>query len=391
MHSFRDSSAGRVRVVYLGHTARLSGGEIALVRLLEAAKEIDATIILAEDGDLVDRLRGTGARVEVCPMDEVARGLKRAELRPHVGLTRVGFAVFRYVELIRRRLSELRPDLVHTNSLKAGVYGTLAARLARLPVVWHLHDRLAPDYLPPSVVPVMRALAATVPNALVAPSRLTLDIVGRVRPGVRALAIPNGVPFPERPLEVRQEVRVVGILGRLVHWKGQHVFLDAFAKAFPCGTVRARVIGSPVFGEMDYERYLRQRAVRLGIADRVEFAGFREDVQAEFEKLDLLVHASVTDDPLPTVVLEGMATGLPVIATSSGGHAEYMRDGREGLLHRAGDAGDLTRALARAADDWDLRKGIAARGRQRAAEFSPETVAGRMVELYRELVPGVRH
>jgi glycosyltransferase involved in cell wall biosynthesis len=383
-----NSVPRRLRVVYLDHVARLSGAEIALVRLLEATDEIDATVILAEDGELVDPLRRAGARVEVRPLVESARGLRRAEIRPGVEQARAAVAVGRYIDTIRRRLRALDPDLVHANSLKAGIYGTFAARLARLPVIWHLHDRLASDYLPSPVVPVMRALVATVPTALVTPSRLTLEIVGRhFRPGMRALTIPNAIPYPERPVEVRDQVRVVGIVGRLVAWKGQHVFLDAFAKAFPSENVRARVVGSALFGELDYERELRERALRLGIADRVEFAGFRHDVASEFAQLDLLVHASVTDDPLTTVVLEGMAAGLPVVATASGGHTEYVRDGREGVLHRAGDADDLAAALRRAAGDRRLRERVAAGGRKRATEFSPETVARRMLALYRELAP----
>jgi glycosyltransferase involved in cell wall biosynthesis len=374
--------------VYLDHVARLSGGEIALVRLLEAfGGEVEATVILAEDGELTGPLREAGAQVEVWPLAESARGLRRAELRPGLAQLRAGAETARYVARLRRRLRALRPDLVHANSLKAGVYGSVAARLAGLPVIWHLHDRLAPDYLPPLVVPVMRGLVTTLPSALVTPSKITLDFAGaRSRPGLRRVAIPNAIPYPEHAIEVRDEVRTVGIVGRLVGWKGQHVFLQAFARAFPTGPVRARVIGSALFGERDYERELVDLAARLGIADRVEFTGFRHDVPAELAQLDLLVHASVTDDPLNTVVLEGMAAGLPIIATDSGGHTEYMRDGREGLLHRPGDVDGLAAALARAARDQRLRTQIADGARRRALECSPDTVARRMLDLYRELV-----
>jgi hypothetical protein len=64
--------------------------------------------------------------------------------------------VARYIQRLGRRLRELGPDLVHTTSLKASVYGTIAARAVRLPLLWHLHDGLAADYLPPAVVPPMR-------------------------------------------------------------------------------------------------------------------------------------------------------------------------------------------------------------------------------------------
>lgn len=376
-----------LRVTYLDHVARLSGAEIALVRLLEAAgPELEATVILAENGELVERLGAAGARVEVLPLAEQVRGMGRGEIRPGLRQAQGAAEVARYTSRLRRRLRELRPDLVHTTSLKASVYGMVAARAAGLPVLWHLHDRLAHDYLPAAAVPPMRLLAATAPSALVAPSRFTLETVGRrFRRGMIVEALPNAVPYPERAVEVRDEVETVTMIGRLTSWKGQHIFLEAFARAFPDRPVRARLVGAATFGEADYERGLRERVNRLGIADRVDFVGFVPDVGPELERADLLVHASVLADPLNTVVLEGMAAGVPVVATDTGGHVEYLRDGREGLLHRPGDIDGLADALRRASEDAELRRRVAAGARERAQELTPAAVAERWLSLYRRL------
>lgn len=376
-----------LRVTYLDHVARLSGAEIALVRLLDAAgPELEATVILAEAGELVERLGATGARVEVLPLAEEVRGMRREEIRPGIRQARAAAEVARYTGRLRRRLRELRPDLVHTTSLKASVYGIVAARAAGLPVLWHLHDRLARDYLPDPVVPPIRLLAATAPTALVAPSRFTLATVGRrFRRGMVVAAVPNAVPYPERAVEVRDPVQTVTMIGRLTSWKGQHVFLEAFGRAFPDRPVRARLVGSATFGEADYERGLRDQANRLGIADRVDFVGFVPDIARELDRTDLLVHASVLADPLNTVVLEGMAAGVPVVATDTGGHVEYLRDGREGLLHRQGDVHDLADTMLRASEDGGLRRRVAAGARERAQELRPAVVAERWMSLYRRL------
>ena len=381
-------SGGRpLRVTYLDHVGRVSGAEIALVRLIEAVgPELEATVILAENGELVERLGAAGARVEVLPLAEQVRGISREEIRPGLRQAYGAAEVARYTSRLRRRLRDLRPDLVHTTSLKASVYGMVAARAAGLPVLWHLHDRLARDYLPSAVVPPMRLLAATAPSALVAPSRFTLETVGRrFRRGMVVAALPNAVPYPERAVEVRDEVETVTMIGRLTWWKGQHVFLEAFARAFPDRPVRARLVGAATFGEADYERKLREQANRLGIADRVDFVGFVPDVSGEHERADLLVHASVLADPLNTVVLEGMAAGVPVVATDTGGHVEYLRDGREGLLHRPGDIHGLAQVLRRASEDAELRRRVAAGARERAQELTPAAVAERWMSLYRSL------
>ena len=374
------------RVTYVGHVARYSGMEIGLVRFIAATDQVEATVVLAEDGPLVGLLEEAGARVEVLPLAEHARGLKKEQVRPGRAQAAAAAELARYVRRLRGRLRQLRPDLVHTHSLKAGVYGGLAARLAGVPVVWHLQDRLAPDYLPRTAVRPMRLLASTLPSALIVPSRHTLATVGkRFRPGLRTAIIPFPVPLPDEAAEIRETVKEIGMVGRLAPWKGQDVFLDAFAEAFPDNAVRARIVGSAIFGEKYYEEQLREQARSLGIEGRVDFVGFTPDVEAELRRLDLLVHASVTADPLATVVLEGMAAGLPVVSANDGGHAEHIENGREGLLFEPGNSAALAEALRRAAGDRDLRVTMSEEGRRKARQFGPDAVVERMLALYRDV------
>src|SRR3954464_11108830 len=84
--------------------------------------------------------------------------------------------------LLRGRLRQVRPDIVPTNSLKAAIYGGLAGRLAGVPVVWHVRDRIADDYLPPPAVCLVRALSRVLPTAIVANCQSTLSTLpGRKR------------------------------------------------------------------------------------------------------------------------------------------------------------------------------------------------------------------
>lgn len=383
----RRTRTTRLRVAYLDHAARLSGAEIGLLRLIAALPDVEATVLLAEDGPLADPLREAGAMVEILPMSEAARGLKRRELRAGVAPARAAAHAGGYAWRLAARLRELGPDLVHANSLKSGLYGSLAARLARRPVIWHLHDRLAPDYLPARAVRPMRALAATAPSGLVAPSRAALATVGtRMRPGLSTAVIPLPIPPPLRTAEIRTEVRTVGIVGRLTPWKGQHVFLEGFARAFPGGGVRARIVGEAMFGESGYAAELRALAARLGVAERVEFAGFRADVEAELLELDVLVHASVIPEPLGQVVFEGMAAGLPVLAAGAGGLLEHVADGRNALLYEPGDPVALAAGLRRLEASRDLRAGLGAAGCETARRFSPEVVGREMLAFYDEVL-----
>jgi glycosyltransferase involved in cell wall biosynthesis len=372
--------------VFLTHVARLSGAEIGLVRFVQAAEDIQATVILAEDGPLVGALRAAGAHVEVLPLAAPAREARRAEIGPGARQARAAAHIAAYVPRLAARLRAHRPDLVHAISLKAGVYGSLAARLARRTVLWHLHDHLTDEYLSPRVAPVMRRLITTLPQALAAPSPSCLASVGPSAKRLPRAIFPFPTPIPDDSATIRPEVRCAGIVGRITRWKGQDVFLRSFARAFPEDGVRARVIGAALFGEEDFERELHRLVVDLGIVDRVDFVGFRGDVLAELRELDLLVHASVLPDPMATVVQEGLAFGVPTIAADAGGPSEYVAEADAGLLYPPGDVEALAQAMRRAAGDHDLRFALRERGRRKARDFAPAEIVPRITGFYESLL-----
>lgn len=376
-----------MRVVYLSHAARHSGAEIGLRRFIEATRgRIESTVILAENGDLVPALEKAGAEVVVLPLAEDTRSLTRGEMRFGRQQMTAATQLSRYVLRLRAELVARRPDLVHAISLKSGPYGAVAGRMAGIPTIWHLHDHLIPEYLPPRVVKPMRLLAGTLPDGLLTPSQSVLRAAGGCRPGMKTGVIPFPVPRPAEGVEVREEVEVIGMVGRLTQWKGQHVFIEAFAKAFPEGPVRARIIGNAMFGEQEYEQSLHDLAGRLGIADRVEFSGFIDDVFGEMQRIDVLVHCSISADPLPGVVIEGMGSGLPVIASNAGGTPEYMTSGYDGLLHEPGNVDDLARALREAAGPRGARAEMGVHARETVERYEPEAITEQMLAFYEEVL-----
>jgi glycosyltransferase involved in cell wall biosynthesis len=383
----RAGAVRTLKVVYLDHCAQLSGAELALARLLPALPDVRAHVILAEDGPLAARLREGGATVEVLPLRERTRSLRKDRVTG--GLSPLALAdTARYVLRLARRLRELKPDLVHGNSLKACMYGSAAAALARLPFVWHARDRISPDYLPPAALRAVHAAVRHLPDTVIANSRATYDTLGFTGPG-RVVAS----PVINDPLESglgdardtrSDDVFVVGVVGRLAPWKGQDVFLEAFARAFAGGGERARVIGQAMFGEDGYAASLPALAERLGIADRVEFRGFRADVGLELAQLDALVHCSVIPEPFGQVVVEGMAAGLPVVAMAAGGPLEVVDDGVNGLLVEPRDVDGLATAMRRLRDDRALRRSLAEAARKTAEQYRPAVIGEQIEGVYFE-------
>ncbi len=238
-----------------------------------------------------------------------------------------------------------------------------------------------------------RALRRLVPRlsaGVVANSQATLDTLGRTgsRPGLGDTGLRGGraAAQPRR----REGPLTFGMLGRIAPWKGQDLFLRAFAAAFPSGEERAAIIGTAMFGEEDFERELGSLAQELGIAARVEFRGFREDIWRELGSLDVLVHASLIPEPFGQVVLEGMAAGLPVLAPDAGGPAEVIDDGSTGTLFPRGDADALAAAMRALAQDPERRRRLGEAAREAAGAYRPQLLAGRFEQAYAEVLGAAR-
>ncbi len=387
---YRSLRAGtrdeRARVVYLDHIARLSGGEIALLRLLPHLRSVNAHVILGEDGPLAQRLQQEGISVEVLPISSAARDLRRDTVRPGAASPLAALHTLAYVIRLALRLRRLRPDLVHTNSLKAGVYGSLAAKLAGVPVLWHVRDRIAEDYIPKAAVRLVRMLVRHLANGVGANSEATLQTLSPATLHRPHAVLPDSVMAPARPRTLDSDRITFGMLGRIAPWKGQDLFLRAFAAAFPQGDERAIVVGSAMFGEESYENELHELVEHLGLDGRVEFRGFREDVWTELAGFDVLIHASVIPEPFGQVVLEGLAAGLPVIAPDEGGPAAVIADGHTGRLFKSRDPEALSAAMRALGESRAERERLGKQGALAVAEYHPDTLAPRWEALYREVL-----
>jgi glycosyltransferase involved in cell wall biosynthesis len=210
----------------------------------------------------------------------------------------------------------------------------------------------------------------------------TRDIVAYVQrqgwPAERAHYLPNftacsdAAPVARSALATPPEVPLALALGRLHVNKGFDVLLAALA--------RAPRLHLWLAGEGDLRATLELQAEALGIAERVRFLGWRDDIPALLAAADFLVCPS-RHEPLGNVVIEAWAAGLPVIATASEGPRALIADGESGLLVPVDDAKALADAMLRLTQDSGLRARLAGAGRAaHAAEYSEPRVVG----LYRD-------
>ncbi|GGB38131.1 glycosyl transferase [Flexivirga endophytica] len=361
----------RPRVLLVNHTARLGGNELGVARLIPLlADEFDVQALLFEDGDLGRVLREQGVEVHVRPMRSDIVRIDRHSAAGMRAAARVGPATASYAARLLPWLRNQHVDLLWANTFKAMAIATPAAKLLRIPALWHLHDRVAAEYLPRRIVGPMRAAFRHVPAAVVANSRATADTAGC---GSAPTVVYPGL-VPEK-IRVRSELPdgppVIGMIGRISPTKGQLVLIRALPdvlRRHP--TARVRIVGGALFGEKSYEAEARAEAERLGVDHAITWVGHQPDTRAELDLLTVAVHAATVPEPFGQVITEAMARCVPIVATRGGGATEIVEpspDSRRGQLVEPGGVAELRDALLRV-----LRDPMAAQ--RLATRVQPEVV-----------------
>ena len=365
----------RSTIVFLTHSGADSGAEQSLVTYLShwPRAEKRPLLLLGGHGAIEARAEASGLEMMTLELDPGAGSTNRQE-RSFGRLAGAVTGLLRHASKVQRVLRDRSADVVVAISLKSLVFGWLAGRRAGAMVVWSLHDRVDRRYFSWFLVPVLRYLVPRMVDGIMVNSYSTL---ATIRPGKTpvVVATPAIALDPRDFGDAGDEVRRVVMLARLSPWKGQDVFLRAFARAFDGSPAEAFIVGGALFGETEYERSLHQLADDLGIADRVHFVGHADDPWAWLVDADVLVHASTIPEPFGQVVVQGLWARSAVVASKPGGPAEVITDGVDGLLTPCGDEEALARALGRLRGDRDLRGSLAAHGRETARNYDADIAA----------------
>ena len=299
-----------------------------------------------------------------------------------------------------RLCRELRPDIVHTHTAKAGTLGRIAAWLARVPVRVHtFHGHVFRGYFGPlrtSFYILIERLLAGITTRIVAISprqaeelrhylRLSSEKVTVVPLGLELGRFAAGDSGGARQ-RFRERVRagdqlVVTMVGRLTAIKNLALALRAFA-AVAADVSKLILV---LVGGGEEEAALRALAHDLDVADRVRFAGWWDDLEAVYYGSDIIALSS-DNEGTPVCLIEALACGRPVIATNVGGVADILGDGSFGVLVPAGDEGAFAAGLRQLVDPA-VRAGFEGRGRASVlARYDVARLVADVEALYDELL-----
>ena len=286
-----------------------------------------------------------------------------------------------------------RYDVLHAHTPRTAMIATVAARLADLPWVYHVHSPAAHD----STRTWINRMNAMIENQSLRGCSHLITVSESLRchcvaAGIdedKVTVVHNGVPAicPRRESIPTPGGRwTIGMVALMRPRKGLEIVLDALSHLEQQGyDVVLRCIGQ--FETAEYETQIQQQIERLSIGHRVEQVGFTKDVPAALAKLDAMVLPSLCGEGLPMVVLEAMAAGLPVIATRVEGTPEAITDRVEGLLAEPRDPISLAEKIADLVSgeiDWHAMSDAAVT--RHAADFSDVSMARGAADVYRQLM-----
>ena len=358
---------------------------ISILLLRDAGHEV--SVVLSEEGALAEAIRKEGVEVNIIRLGI----LRRKYFNPSGLLNRlkvIRHAHRKLVELARKR------QITHLYSNTTAVLvGAWVARDLNIFHTWHIHEIIAK---PKWLAWVLGKIVGKYADSIIVVSQAVRDFWSQFTTNKDLKVIYNGLDYssymdPEaslrKELSIPDDYLLVGMIGRISPWKGQGYFLDIAKQLIQAHPKLAFVMAGDAFpGSEQLVTEMQQKIKSLGLEKQVYTLGFRTDVPEILASLDIFVLPSILPDPLPTVILEAMASGKPVVATAHGGASEMVESNHTGYLIPWDDASKAAEIILPLIKGDELRKDMGSKGRERVLEhFSLEAFRRNIGECFLEV------
>lgn len=345
---------------------------------------INAVVLLTGPGPLAEILTREGFTVYTQNLGI----LRRKYVSPSGLLNRFGknFQAYRFINELHRKYDF---ELVYSNTL-AVVVGAYWAKRHKIPHIWHIHEIF------PGPKPLVKFICDLMDSTTPRPIAVSHAVANHWQPLLkksRVQVIHNGIPYGEFLAESRhpkakvglpEDQLIIGMVGRVNPHKGQAFFVEMaqqIAKKY--SKVHFILVGDPFSGYEPILEDLKKQIQDKKLEDRVSYLGYRTDVPDLMRAMDIFVLPSIFQDPFPTVVLEAMASALPVVATNSGGSTEMVVDGETGFLIPVGNVDFGVEKIEKLIVDPELRVKFGKAGRARVlGEYSTKAFEDKIKSLY---------
>ncbi|PKM12930.1 MAG: glycosyltransferase family 1 protein [Gammaproteobacteria bacterium HGW-Gammaproteobacteria-3] len=289
---------------------------------------------------------------------------------------------------------KFKADLIHANNEPlCNRAALMVGKVLNIPVVCHVRGNQDGSRLmqwayslPDRLISVSHWVARNIQEKLAIPA----DTIDVIYDGIELEKLDinaDGNAFRSRH-NIAENDFAVGLIGLLIPWKGQEIFLDAAKILKPkIPHLKMLIVGGTPDECKSYEALLRQRVIGERLEDTVIFTGHIAKMEPVYNGLDVVVSASTSPEPLGTVVIEALAMGRPLIGPHHGGAAEMMQHDKTGLLFTPKDAASLAEQIEKYYNNAQLRNTLGNNARQHALRtFAVSTHAEKIQTVYESLL-----
>ncbi|WP_434520408.1 glycosyltransferase family 4 protein [Pediococcus sp. M21F004] len=380
-------------ILYLHAGSEMYGSDKILLELVTGLnkKSFHPIVVLPSTGVLETKMLEANIEVHV-----VDYPILRRKYMNFKGILKYCYFYRQSIKKILNTFKGRKIDLIHINTL-AVLEGIALKRKLRVPLIWHVHEIIL---RPRIVFFVTSFLAGMFSEKIVAVSKPVKQhlINSKLISAKKIVIIHNGIDnniysdqakfnyiFDE--LEIPENSVRVGMIGRINAWKGQKDFLNAM---FPLLKKNKNLYAFLLGGTFDGEKWRREELeVQIkssGVKSQIRLLDFRKDTASFYNFFDIFVLPSTNPDPLPTVVLEAMASGKSIVGYRHGGITEMVGEKENGLLAEPGNVPDLSKKINTLIGNKQLRIRYGDNSKIKEEKyFSLETFLLNFSKLYQNL------
>ncbi len=377
-------------VLFLQTSSELYGSGKIIHQVLRIYRDqgFNPVVVMTGNGPLTDLLIQDGFIVKVQNLGILRR--KYVNLNGLINRFKKKLKAYKFLTKLHE---EFKFELVYSNTL-AVIVGSYWAKKNRIPHIWHIHEIVV------GPKPLVKLLCAMLDKNTPSPIVVSEAVKRHWNPMLKIAkpeVIHNGIPYKEylmpfpdakESLGIPVDKLVITMIGRINPGKGQLFFLEIakrILKTYP--QCHFLMVGDPFVGYESIHEEIKVVIEDSVLSGNVTDLGFRKDVPTILSASDIFVLPSILPDSFPTVILEAMASGLPVIATRSGGAEEMVTEGATGFLIPIGDVENGKEALEKLIQSEVTRKRMGEEGREKVLrEYSFEQFSNKIKNhLWRQI------
>ena len=331
-----------MRILLLHSSSDLYGASKIFLQTVQLLKKQGHTcyVVVSAEGPLVEKLKQDNIQVTVINL-----GIIRRKYFTPLGILNRISRWSKANDLLNKYIEQNGIELVYANTT-AVLLGAYLANKNKIKHIWHVHEIIEkPKFLMLFIQWIMKHYTATI----ICVSKAVQDHWSKNSPSLlsKMQVVYNGIGPVEKSTEanfrtkyqIPKEAIVIGMAGRVHFWKGQQYFLQIAKQLL--NRSKENNLAAPLYFIITGDAYpgyeylvdeIQNFIKNNQLGDRIFYTGFEREMDKFYSSIDLLILPSQLPDPLPTVVLEAMQYGIPVVATAQGGALEMIAENETGIF-----------------------------------------------------------